>query len=572
MSDNLYELRSSLQAEVVRQYPGHAISSLTQSSSPDQFPLPDAHDPQVLKDYFMISFILNSDQGDPITLKLKQTLKFCFELFNSSSVNKQELTEKLDSIIENEIQALEDLKEIKTWCDLGEELKQLSKNKGVNHEFGYLEQASINISIPLVDMTEKIGEGNELESVKEKLLYLKEFLELGVDAKHFVFQVCDSIIDFVKEKHNLDGIEDNNQRMSREEVTRSAEWIGIIDSLENNDEEQKNEIVALKEKFFNREGIEIPKPGQLPKPADPAPSNAASPAVGIYKFQTNIDESELNYQPSPAFASTRNQINVGIHYGTYKGKEIVAKIYNINGNLDDSSMKSIQNEIDVYTKLSEFAERDSSYCYIKCYGVAISKQQIKIILERYKNNLMDYIGSLKEQKYVFEDLNFNNIAHRIVYSFYHMACLGIYHQDIKPHNFLVDEHWNFRIIDFNVSYIKIQDATLSATGIFPIQGTEGYFSPEVQKMRDRKEVKKFNIEKSDVYSLGLVFYQLLTYNAVTTKKNRHLIKDIENMANLKIETKEFLKSMLAKSPKNRSTFNETLTKIQNITTTYQRTT
>ena len=570
-AENLHEIRTSLQADVTRQYPSHPISSLTHSTTLDQFALPDARDPQVLKDYFMISFLLNSDQISPITLRLKQTLKYCFGLYSSPRFNKQELTETFDSIIDNEIQATENLNEIKIWCDLGEEVKQISKTHGFNHEFSYSDAASINISLPLVDMAEKMGEGNELDTVSDNLMNLKGLIDLGIDAEHFVYQACDSVIDYINEKHNLTGLEENSQRRSREEVKRSAEWIGIIESLQKYDQDQKDNIIALKEKFVNIENCQIPQPQQLRQLLPAVPENDRSPpGPGIYKFQTNIDESKLEYQSAPSFASTRNDINVGIHYGTYKGKEIVVKIYNINGVINDS-IKSIENEIDVYLKLSEFSEQNPAYCYIKCYGVVISKQQIKIVLERYMHNLMQYIELLQEQKYVFEDMLFNQLAYKIVYSFYHMASLGIYHQDIKPHNFLVDQHWNIRIIDFNVSYIKIQDATLSSTAIFPIQGTEGYFSPEVQRMKETKEIKKFNIEKSDVYSLGLVFYQLLTYQSIIKKRNTQLHRDIEALTNIKQETKEFLKSMLAKKASQRSTFHEILTKINLITTTYQQT-
>lgn len=75
---------------------------------------------------------------------------------------------------------------------------------------------------------------------------------------------------------------------------------------------------------------------------------------------------------------------------------------------------------------------------------------------------------------------------------------GVVHRDIKPANILIDHHGRALLADFGIA----QSAT--KTGRFaPSIGTLRYMAPE------QLEGKKVD-PRSDVYSLGVVFYELLT--------------------------------------------------------------
>jgi serine/threonine-protein kinase len=76
---------------------------------------------------------------------------------------------------------------------------------------------------------------------------------------------------------------------------------------------------------------------------------------------------------------------------------------------------------------------------------------------------------------------------------------GIVHRDIKPHNVLVDAEGRVKVTDFGIARAGASQMTEAGS----IVGTAQYLSPE--------QARGTNVDqRSDLYSLGIVLYELLT--------------------------------------------------------------
>jgi WD40 repeat protein/tetratricopeptide (TPR) repeat protein len=80
---------------------------------------------------------------------------------------------------------------------------------------------------------------------------------------------------------------------------------------------------------------------------------------------------------------------------------------------------------------------------------------------------------------------------------------GIVHRDVKPSNVLLDEHDHPHMMDFGLAKRDVGEITMTLDG--QVLGTPAYMSPE-QARGEGHSVDG----RSDVYSLGVIIYELLT--------------------------------------------------------------
>jgi serine/threonine protein kinase len=93
-----------------------------------------------------------------------------------------------------------------------------------------------------------------------------------------------------------------------------------------------------------------------------------------------------------------------------------------------------------------------------------------------------------------------NIATQVCEGLIEAHKLGVVHRDLKPSNVMIDKDGNARIMDFGIAR-SLEAKGITGAGV--MIGTPEYMSPE---QVEGKEVD----QRSDIYSLGVILYEMVT--------------------------------------------------------------
>lgn len=143
----------------------------------------------------------------------------------------------------------------------------------------------------------------------------------------------------------------------------------------------------------------------------------------------------------------------------------------------------------------------------------------------------------------------------------------IIHRDLKSSNLLVDKNWTVKVGDFGLSRLKDEAYFSTKTG----RGTPQWMAPEVLR-------NEFSDEKSDVYSYGVILWELVTEKIPWENLNSMQVIGAVGFMNQRLELPydldpqwvSIIESCWHSEPSGRPTFQELLEKLKDLQRQMQR--
>jgi serine/threonine-protein kinase len=177
------------------------------------------------------------------------------------------------------------------------------------------------------------------------------------------------------------------------------------------------------------------------------------------------------------------------------------------------ALKVISGEVEVGEELKARFFREARACdklnhpnIIVVYDLGEDKNRLFIVMEFLEGDELKTIIAERRRLPIETKLGLMiQICDGLHYAHQH----GVIHRDVKPGNIFVLRNGQVRILDFGIARIAASDPGLTRTGL--IMGTLRYMSPE--QARGRVD------QRSDIFSVGAVFYELLAYRPAFDRDN-----------------------------------------------------
>ncbi len=221
------------------------------------------------------------------------------------------------------------------------------------------------------------------------------------------------------------------------------------------------------------------------------------------------------------------------------GEETVLKVLRQTPDLDDESIAAFDRFLQEYEMIAGIDHPN----IVKIQDLAVADDHAHIAMEYLDG------GDLRQR--VSEGIAATDAVRylrQIASALARLHDVGVLHRDLKPGNIMLRQDNSVALIDFGLAKrLRLQ---LEITGGGEIFGTPHYMSPEQGHGNPVDE-------RSDIYSLGVIFYEMLTgrkpYDADTAMGiiYQHACAPIPLLPRRLAEYQSLLNLMLAKEPGDR---------------------
>lgn len=182
--------------------------------------------------------------------------------------------------------------------------------------------------------------------------------------------------------------------------------------------------------------------------------------------------------------------NVYVAMDTILNRQVAVKLIHIPPNEKQATIQRFESEVQNTTILTHPN-------IVNVLDVGEEVDFFFLVMEYIEGpTLADYIkanGPLKPEKALY-------FIEQILSGIRHAHERGIVHRDIKPQNVMIDRNQTLKIVDFGIAK-ALSETTMTQTN--HVVGTVQYLSPEQAKGEKTGE-------RSDIYSIGIVLYEMLT--------------------------------------------------------------
>ena len=175
--------------------------------------------------------------------------------------------------------------------------------------------------------------------------------------------------------------------------------------------------------------------------------------------------------------------------------------------ISEKERKEIENEIHINSLFN-------SRFILKIEDSNQDNDQLNIIKEYFEGKqLKDFLANekKKDRKFIKEDIIWK-IFIQLSLAIYRIHSKNVIHSNINLSNILIDSKFNLKLTYFNNSYLLKSEKDLCLNDIKP----NIYMAPEIWK-------KEGYNTKSDIWSLGVVLYELCSFNNPFDDKNEEII-------------------------------------------------
>jgi serine/threonine protein kinase len=180
---------------------------------------------------------------------------------------------------------------------------------------------------------------------------------------------------------------------------------------------------------------------------------------------------------------------------------------------------------------------------VRIYDLGVSDDHAHIAMEYLAG------GSLRQRIDIgIPEKHAVEITRQVASALSNLHNVGILHRDLKPGNIMLRGDGSIALIDFGLAKRMFPEEEITASE--QIFGTPYYMSPEQGRGRDVDE-------RSDVYALGVIFYEMLTGEKPYTDENamgiifKHSEQPVPVLPDRLKQYQKVINTLLAKKPEDR---------------------